>query len=216
MGQGTAEVRRDIERTRDDMSETIDAIADRTSPSRVVGRQRRRVANRFRSMRDRVMGTADDATSSAQGTVQSGLEATQHGVGQVAGAARELPGQVRDQVQSQTQGNPLAAGLIAFGGGLLAASLIPATRAERRAASQVRQAAEPAIEELKDVGHEVANDLADAATRAADGVKQTASSSAQRIADDAKGAAADVRDQAGSAAGTVGDQARQAKDDIRS
>jgi hypothetical protein len=208
-------MRQDIERTRDDMSETIDAIADRTVPSRVVGRQRRRVADSVRSMRERVMGTADDVRTSAQGTIQSGVASTQHGAEQLAETAREVPGQARDQVRAQTQGNPLAAGLIAFGGGLLAAYLIPSSRVERQAASQAREAAEPALEELKDTGREVAENLGDTAAQAADQVKQTASSSAQRIADDAKGAAADVRDQAGSATETVGDRARQAGDQVR-
>jgi gas vesicle protein len=215
MGQSTAEVRRDIERTRDDMTETIDAIADRTSPSRVVGRQRRRVAGRFRSMRDLVMGTADDVKTSAHDNVQSGVETTQQSAGQLAGTARKLPGQARDQVQTQTQGNPLAAGLIAFGGGLLAAYVIPSSRAERRAAGQVRDAAAPAIEELKETGREVAEDLQHTVGQAGDEVKQTASSAAQHIADDARSAVEDVRDQASSATERVGDQARNASDDIR-
>ena len=113
--------------------------------------------------------------------------------------ARELPGQARDQVRTQTQGNPLAAGLIAFGGGLLTAYLFPTSRVERQAAGQVREAAEPAVRDLKETGRAVAEDLKDTAAQAADEVKQAASSSAQRIADDAKEAADDVRGQASSA-----------------
>jgi gas vesicle protein len=210
MGQGTAEVRRGIERTRDDMSETIDAIADRTSPSRIVGRQRRRVTGRFRSLRERVMGSADDMRSSAHDTVHGSVETTQHGAEQLAETARELPAQARDQVRSQTQGNPLAAGLIAFGGGLLAAYVIPSSRVERRAASQVREAAQPAVEDLKETGRELAGDLKDSASQAADEVKQSASSAAQRIADDTKDATDDVRGQASSATQAVGDRAQQA------
>ena len=37
MGQSTTDLRRDIEQTRDHMGSTIDAIADRTSPSQIVG-----------------------------------------------------------------------------------------------------------------------------------------------------------------------------------
>jgi hypothetical protein len=215
MGQSTAEVRRDIEHTRDDMSETIDAIADRTVPSRVVGRQRRRIADRFRTVRERVMGSADDTETSVHGTVRSGVEATRHGAEQVAETARELPGQARDQVRTQTQGNPLAAGLIAFGGGLLGAYLIPSSRAERRVAGQVREAAEPALHELRETGHEVVDDLGDTAARAADDVKETAAASAQRIADDAKSAAGDVQDRAKSSTEAVGDRARQAGEEVR-
>jgi gas vesicle protein len=166
-------------------------------------------------MRERVMGTADDVKTSANDTVHSGVATTQHGAEQLAETARELPGQARDQVRTQTQGNPLAAGLIAFGGGLLTAYMFPTSQVERRAAGQVREAAEPAVRDLKETGRSVAEDLKDTAAQAADEVKQTASSSAQRIADDAKDAADDVRSHASSATETVGDRARQASDEVR-
>jgi gas vesicle protein len=178
MGQSTTEVRQDIERTRDEMSGTIDAIADRTSPSRVVGRQRRRMLERVRSLRDQVMGSADQLTTSAHDTLQSGRESTQHGMEQVGERARELPDQARQQVSSQTQGNPLAAGLVAFGGGLLAAYLIPSSRPERQATSQIRDSAAPALDEVKEAGRDVVDEIKTSAQQAAEEVKETVSDSA--------------------------------------
>ena len=72
MGQSTTEVRRDIERTRDDMSDTIDAIADRTSPRRIVGRRRERMAEGWRSVRHRVMGKAEGARETASSATETG------------------------------------------------------------------------------------------------------------------------------------------------
>ena len=40
MGKSASEVRAEIEDTRQEMSETIDAIADRTSPRRIIDRRR--------------------------------------------------------------------------------------------------------------------------------------------------------------------------------
>jgi hypothetical protein len=211
MGQSTAEVRRDIERTRGEMSETIDAIADRTSPSRVLGRQRQRFVDRFRMVRTQVMGTADQV----RGTAQDAAQGTQQGVGQLADKARQLPDQAREQLRTQAQGNPLAAGIIAFGGGLLAASLIPSSRAERRVAGQVRQGAQPAIDELKDTGRELADEVKRTAEEAAGEVSRTASESAQRVADDARSAASEVREEAGAATGRVTEKAQQAVDETR-
>ena len=61
MGKSASEVRSEIEGNRQDMSETIDAIADRTSPGRIIQRRRQRVSDGWRSVRERVMGSAQNA-----------------------------------------------------------------------------------------------------------------------------------------------------------
>lgn len=203
MGQSTAQVRRDIEDTRDEMSGTIDAIADRTSPSRVMGRQRRRVADRFRSVRTQVMGSAEHSLGETQGLVQNARESTGEMAGDLRDSAghlvdnvRDVPDQARQTLRDQTQGNPLAVGVIAFGAGLLAAYLVPSSGPERRVARQVREQAEPVLAELTDAGREVADDLTAHAQQAADDIKQTATESARQVADDAKDKAQAVRDDA--------------------
>lgn len=180
MGESTAEVRREIEETRAQMSGTIDAIADRTSPARMASRQRQRVAERFRSMRDTIMGTAGEAAGSVQ---------------QSAGSAADTVRQGPDMIRSQAQGNPLAAGLIAFGSGLLAGSLLPSTRPERQAASQLLEQAEPAVRQAQQAGREAAEEIASTARDAASQVKDTAAEAGQRVVEDAKGSARQVQDQ---------------------
>lgn len=185
MGQSTAAVRHDIERTRAEMSETIDAIADRTSPSRIVDRQRRRASDRVRSMRNTVMGTAGsgrDAVTYRTGSMES--TATD-----VVDTAREAP----DMVMERAQGNPLAAGLIAFGGGLLVASILPSSRPERQATAALREQAEPAIEQMKQAGQELAEGVKSSAQEAGDQVKETAAESVRQVADEAKSSAQQVK-----------------------
>ena len=71
MGQSTHELRRDIERTRADLGDTLDAIGDRVSPGRMIERRKNRMSSGIRSVKDRVMGTVETRTRSAR---RHGLE----------------------------------------------------------------------------------------------------------------------------------------------
>jgi gas vesicle protein len=209
MGQSTAEMRRDIERTREEMSDTIDAIAERTSPGRALGRTRQRFAARFRSVRSQVMGSGQHAV----GRTGDAMHNTRQGAEQLVESVREAPEQARQQVRAQTQGNPLAAGVIAFGAGLLTAYLVPSSSPERRVAKQLRQEAEPAVAELKEAGRELTDEVRSSAEQAARDVKDTATEAARQVAEDAKESADDVRQQASSGAEQVGEQARETTTD---
>jgi len=189
MGKSADEVRADIEDTRRDMSETIDAIADRTSPQRVIRRRRERMATGLRSMKDRVMGQADSAYGSAGGQVRSLSESAQERAGGLAEQARQAP----DMVVHQTQGNPLAAGVIAFGAGLLAASLVPPSEAEQRLAGKLSEHAQPLQDEVRQAGQQVADDLKDKAREGAEQVKSRAQDAAETVQEDARSSAGDVK-----------------------
>ncbi len=65
MGQSAAELRREIEDTRGDLGETLDAIGDRVSPARMIERRKNRMSEGARLVRERVMGTADHAGQAA-------------------------------------------------------------------------------------------------------------------------------------------------------
>jgi cell division septum initiation protein DivIVA len=205
MGKSASDVRQDIDTTRREMGYTIDEIADRASPRRVVDRRRQRVAERWHSVRIAVMGEPDDglpdggpsggalggmreAAGSAQGTMQSAGEQASH----LAGQAREAP----DMVKRQAQGNPVAAGVIAFGAGLLAASLLPATEQEQQAARKLKEQTEPLQDELKQAGRQVADDLKSSAQESAEQVKQTSSDAAREVTDHARSSAQSVQDEA--------------------
>ncbi|WIX84268.1 hypothetical protein QRX50_19710 [Amycolatopsis carbonis] len=55
-----------------------------------------------------------------------------------AASAAETLGETPKPVRRGTEGNPLAAGLIAFGAGWLVASLLPGTEREREVVGQAR------------------------------------------------------------------------------
>jgi gas vesicle protein len=192
MGKSASDVRSEIEDTRQDMSQTIDAIADRTSPRRVVARRRERMANGWRSVRERVMGRADDVRGTAGGRAHELAGGAQDRASGMAEQARRAP----ERVVEQTQGNPMAAGLIAFGGGLLLASLLPPTEAEQRVAGKVREQTQPLQDELARAGQAVGEDLKSSAQEAAEQVKQRAAEATSTVGDDVRSSAGELTQEA--------------------
>jgi len=186
MGQSTTDLRRDIEHTREHMGTTIDAIADRTSPSQIVGRQRRRMMESFHRVRDSVMGAAEESKQQIEDRLGSAGDAVSGAVDDVRGAPQA--------VRRQAEGSPMAAGVIAFGAGVLAAALFPSTPAEQRATNQLLEQAEPMVDELKQAGREAVDGLTSSAGDAVGELRTAASDAAQEVAEDARSAARQVAD----------------------
>ena len=193
MGQTSDELRRDIESTRDHLGDTLGAIEDHVSPRAIMERRRSVMADRWRSVREAVMGRTDDLTSSASDAAQS-----------VAASASSTVREAPHVMAQQTQGNPWAAGFIAFGAGLLAAQLLPASRAEQEQASRVLEEAKPLADEAKQVASEIGSDLSQQGRERAVGLK-----------DDVADAASAVRDTARSATEETKDAGRAAAQDVR-
>lgn len=178
-------IRADIERTRRDLGQDVDALADKVNPGKMAQRQTDRVRRAATRMKDRVMGTASDVIDSTH-------DAMGHAGGAVAGAPR--------RAASATQGNPVAVGLIAFGVGLLAASLIPASRREQDAAEKVKDAASSLVDEVKDVAMESADRLREPAMEAAEAVKERAKEGVESVKAEGQDAASEVQSDAKHAA----------------
>lgn len=174
MSNSADEIRSDIERTRQDLGMDVDALADKVTPSKIVDRQMGKVRGAFGSMRDRVMGAADDAGSSM---ADAGAHA----------------GDVKDRVVAKAEGNPLAVGLIAFGAGLVLASLFPASTKEKEIASNVKDQAQPLIDEATDVAKDIGEHLKEPLAASVDSVKASAQDSAAAVKDEAQYAANEVK-----------------------
>jgi gas vesicle protein len=108
-------------------------------------------------------------------------------------------------VRAKTQGNPLAAGLIAFGAGLLVASLIPTTEREQQAATTVKDNLGPIKDEVTAAAHQAADNLREPAQEAVASVKQTATEAVQNTTQEGTSAAEGVKSDARDAAGTLQD-----------
>ncbi|MDQ2585546.1 DUF3618 domain-containing protein [Saccharothrix yanglingensis] len=213
MGPSPDQIRQDIDRTRAELVADANRIVDHTRPANIAQRRVTKVRRGITTLRERVMGTMPDTTtvqqhashvgdrasetaSTVASTVGDKAQQVAHGVADTAQHAAQAVQNAPQQARQQARGNPLAAGLIAFGAGALVAALIPATRAEQDAVRQLGDRAGDVMEPVKEALAESAQTLKEGATSAvsdaAAEVKQTAQEAAQTTAEQAKGSAQDV------------------------
>lgn len=181
MSQSPEEIQYQIDATRGRLSSDVDALADKVSPTSIAHRQTEKIRGSVGRVRERVMGVADDAGDTIQDTTREAGE-----------AVRDLP----HTVARRTQGNPLAAGLIAFGTGWLLSTLIPATEPEKRAAERVKEEAQPLMEDAGDMVKTIAEDMKQPAQDAVEQMKDTAQGSVENVKAEGVAAAEDVKDRA--------------------
>ncbi|MCI3935089.1 DUF3618 domain-containing protein [Streptomyces sp. AN091965] len=171
MGPTPDRLRQETEDTRAHLSDSVDRLAERLSPPRVARRRARAVRSRAEGVRDRVMGTA---------------RATSAQVGDTTGQVREQAGQTPERMRARTQGSPLAAGMVAFGAGLLVGALFPPTTAETRVGQRVRDHSEELVAPVKDAAQgaarEAGAELREPAREAVSSVKDTAQEAARSTA----------------------------------
>jgi ElaB/YqjD/DUF883 family membrane-anchored ribosome-binding protein len=209
------EIRADIERTRATLSNDVDDLAESVKPKSVAQRQVDKVKDAAGSLKDRVMGSDDDDYSSS--TVGDKASAAKDAVADKAYAARDTVSEkasdaadaVREApttLKRKAQGNPLAAGVIAFGLGMLVSSLIPSSEKERRAVSQLQDNLEPVKQKATEVAQDVGENLRPAAQEAAQSVKSTAQEGVENVKQEGQSAAQDVKGQARDSKDTVQQQ----------
>src|SRR3954462_11512884 len=207
-------IRRQIEDTRRELSYDVDALNEKVNPARVVDRRVSAAKGRMTSLKDRGMGTAQNTTSSPQGAVTNAAGSVQNAassaadtVQSAASSAASAVQQAPDTVIRQAQGNPLAAGLIAFGVGWLVSSLLPASEKERQLAEQaesaVREHKDTLLEPAKQAAQEIGDQLKPAAQQAVEEVRSTAQDAAQTVKEEGRAAAQDVRGQSEDSKKTV-------------
>lgn len=195
MSENPDAIRADIEETRRRLGSNVDAVADKVTPSHIVQRQTDKVKDAVSGVKDKVMGAADSMTDK----VQAGTGSATDGVSRAGSAVGDAP----QKLTAKAQGNPIAAGLIAFGAGLLAASLIPASDKERIAADNIKTAAEPLTTQMTDTAKDMAQGLKEPAQEAVENVKATATEAAQNVKQEGQGAADDVKGRAAGAQDNV-------------
>ncbi len=207
-------IRRQIEDTRANLSYEVDALNEKVNPTRVVDRRVGKAKSSVTGLKDRVFGVAHqggsqvggrahDVAGSAQGAASSAAGTVQDAAHSAVGAVQSAP----DTIQRQAQGNPLAAGLIAFGVGWLVSSLLPTSEKEKQLAAQaesaVRDHSQPLVDQAKNVAQEIGDNLKPAAQDAVQSVKETAQDGVQTVKAEGQSAASDVQGTAQDAKQTV-------------
>jgi len=227
-------IRADIERTRMELSSNVDALADKVTPSHIAQRRVESAKSRLSSVKETVMGKASDvrdtaasATGSVTGSVQSHLPSggtSGDGPG-LAERAGDLRAGATDTLQGapstareKARGNPLAAGIVAFGVGWLVSSLLPATERETQLATAAKEkATSPEVKSaLQDKAQEVQAALQGPAQEAVQAVKETAQDAVESVKGEAQSATSDVRDSAVQAKENVQDTAQEQKSTLTS
>jgi Protein of unknown function (DUF3618) len=216
------QIRSEIDQTQRELSADVNALTDKLSPQRIVERRVRRTRTVMTNMKDSIMGStshgasnvhqvAGSASSSMGETISSKASAARDTAASTASSAADAARSAPDMVRRRTEGNPLAAGLIAFGAGWLLSSLLPASTPEQQAATQVKDFAteqgRPVARQLGEVGQQAAQQLRESAQQRAESVRETAADAASTVAGEAQSAASDVTGHAQEAAGTVRQQA---------
>jgi hypothetical protein len=170
MGQDPDAIRQDIEQTRAEMSETVEAIGYKADvPSRAkekvsekVDAAQSKVSEATTRAKEAVTGTASRAGDTVGDTASRVGEATPSG-DQVRGTARRAAGLAQE--------NPLGLALGAAAIGFLAGLAVPSTRVEDERLGQVadevkdrvRETGQEALERGKEVAREAASSTAEAA-----------------------------------------------------
>jgi ElaB/YqjD/DUF883 family membrane-anchored ribosome-binding protein len=184
MSNDPEQIRQDIERTQSNLSYDVNQLGETVRPGNVARRQAGKVGGAATSLRDRVMGTGSSMQSSASDASDRASEA-------------------QDRARSEVRGNPLAAGLVAFGVGAVLGSLLPASDREQQAAVAVKDRAAPVVDEMKEVAKETAEDLKPRAKEAVQATKEQAADSAQNVKQEGQQTAEDVKGRAQEARSNV-------------
>jgi hypothetical protein len=205
------EIRGNIEQTQKNLSADVDALAGKVSPSRIVERRDEQTRSAMTSVKDRIMGSAAETTSTVSGTASSAAASAKDTLAAKASSAADMASSAPEQARQRARGNPLAAGLVAFGAGWLLSSLLPATEPEQQAAAQVKDLAmekgRPVAQDLGQAGQEAAQNLRESAQQRAQSVKETATDAASTVAGEAQSQVSDVTSHAQEARNRVTEQA---------
>jgi hypothetical protein len=196
MGQEPSQIRQEIEETRAEMGDTVDALAYKAD-----------VKTR---MKESISDKRDRLVEQIQGTTHKVGEATPD-TGQVKEGAREVVGVAQE--------NPLGLAIGGLAAGFLVGMLLPSSRIEDERvgpiADQVKetaaetageavdrsrevatQVAEQAVEGAKEVGQQAMEQAKEVGQETVDTAKQAGQEQAEELKDSAKEGAQEVKEQA--------------------
>jgi len=166
MGEDPDRIRAEIEQTREEMSETVDALGYKTDV-------KARTKDSIRDKKESVMGVASSAKERLVGAGQS--------VGEATPDTEQVKHQAR-RAKSVAQENPLGLAVGAVAVGFLAGMLVPSTRFEDDKLGEMsddvieraKQTGQEALERGKQVAQDAAETAKDSGREHAEEIKETA------------------------------------------
>jgi hypothetical protein len=175
MGEDASNIREEIEQTRAEMGDTVDALAHKTD---VKSRVKESLEDKRERLRTQMTGT----TSRIGEATPDGKE-VKEGARQVVGAAEQ---------------NPIGLALGGLAAGFLAGMLLPSTKLEDQRVgpmsdelkSKAKETAEEAVERGKEVGSQVAEQAVETAKEAgreeAEALRDSAGENAREVGETAR------------------------------
>lgn len=186
MGQEPSQIRQEIEETRSEMGDTVDALAYKTD---VKGRVKESISDKRERLIEQVQGTTHRV-----GEATPDGEQVKEGARQVVGVAQE---------------NPLGLAIGGLAAGFLAGMMLPSTRMEDERvgpiADQVKETAAETGQEALERGREVASQVAE---QAVEGAKEVGQEAVQTAKDAGQEQASELKDSVQESAEEVKEQAR--------
>lgn len=221
------------------IDEVRDSVVDRVSPKRVWQRKTAQVRQRFDDLgasitgsKQAVVGSLDSAKASLTETssrpertgdlmgrtktkIRGQAEELSQSAGETATSASEQAKAAPTALKQRTESNPMAAGLVALGAGFLAATLLPPSERERKAATKVQASLEPIKKQATDVGRSMAGELQQSAQGSVEQLKARAEEAVERVKQDAQSSSAQVKEQAQEATTQVKRKARSSARQVK-
>lgn len=202
------ELRRQIEQTRENLSQNVNALGEAVDPSAVAKRQVEKVQDKVvgagRGLKEKVMGS-DNVYDGSDGIAAKFSDAGE--------SAKDAVGNAPAAAKRKAAGNPLAAGLVALGAGWLLGSLLPASQKEQQltesAKETIQEKGQPLLDEVKSAAQDVADNLKEPAQQAAAALKESAQESVEKVKSEGQDAAQTVKESAQDSKETVQQQQRR-------
>ena len=185
MGEEPDRIRAEIEATRAEMSETVDALgykADVKSRAKESIQEKRdsakeSVVGATQSVKEKLVGAKDSVSGTAGGATSRVSDATPD--------KEQIKSQAR-QAKGLAQENPLGLAIGSIAVGFVAGLLVPATRIEDEKLGQV---SDQVIEKAKETGQEALEHGKQVAQETAQSAQETLKESAQQHGQEVKGTA---------------------------
>src|SRR5918997_6804438 len=165
MGEDPDQIRREIEQTRAEMGETVDALGYKTDV-------KARAKDSIQDKKESVMGVASSAKERLVGAGQS--------VGDATPDKQQVKQKAR-RAKSVAEENPLGLAIGAVAVGFLAGTLLPSTRVEDE---RLGELSDEVIERAKETGQEALERGKQVAQEEAQSTPETAKESGQQHADE--------------------------------
>ncbi len=189
MGEDPDRIRREIEQTRAEMSETVDALGYKAD---VKERAKESLQDKRDSAKESVMGATQAVKEKLVGAKDTAGGATAR-VGDATPDREQVKRQAR-QAKGLAQENPLGLAIGSIAVGFIAGLLVPATRIEDE---KLGQASDQVIAKAKETGQEALEHGKQVAQETAQSAQETLKDSAQQhgqeVGDSARERAEEVR-----------------------